>query len=292
MKNSLFLLISSLLVIVACSPSTSHSDSDTSQVVEVSNPICFNHAVLVLDSVTYFAAVNSPFIQQFAFSRERQLNGYKGFYLFGKTNYIELFHPKSFDGYEETEGGTWICLAALEADYITRLKYKKRDFISYSLDDQFHELSLILNDSTSPIALWEMTRKHYENWTNKPYNSSMQFSPVDYNSPTDADSSSHYLMNDIQGIGLTLHPKDSADVLRYLHEVGFRSYSEMKGHTRVSNKDQFFELHFSNNSKAPTIHQFYISLNKSVQPTTEIIGNSTIEWNDKIAVWTFGAFKH
>lgn len=252
-----------------------------------SNPICFNHAVLVLDSATYYEVVNSKFIKQFAFSQERQLNGYKGFYLFGKTNYIELFHPKSFDGYVEEEGGIWINLAPLKANYINNLNWGNLDFVKYESNDHFHDLSLVVSDSNNPIATWEMTKVHYESWTKKKYNDSIEFLPVDYNSPQDSDSSSNYLMNDVVGIGLSINPEDSLSVVSYLSIVGYEAVSEQNGLTRISNNDQFIELHTSKAINTPTINRFYIQLNKPVEKSTEAIGNSRIEYDGKSAIWYF-----
>lgn len=278
------------VLIGACATSEKSKGTDTPLANEVktsSNPICLNHAVLVLDSVTYYAAVNSEFVKRFAFSQERQLNGYKGFYLFGKTNYLELFHPKSFDGYEEEEGGIWINLAPLKANYIKNLSWENLDFVEYESNDHYYDLSLIVGDSMNPIATWEMTKKHYESWTKKEYNDSMEFLPVDYNSQQDSDSSSNYLMNDVTGIGLSLNPDDSVAMVSYLKLVGFGAVSEHNGLTRISNNDQFFELHFSGDMKLPTINRFYIRLNEPVEPIIEIIGNSRIECDGKSAIWIF-----
>lgn len=251
------------------------------------NPICFNHSLLVLDSATYYKVVNSEFVKRLAFSQERQLNGYKGFYLFGKTNYIELFHPKSFDGYEEEEGGMWINLAPLKANFIRNLNWQNLDFVKYESNEHFYDLSLIIGDSINPIATWEMTKVHYESWTKKKYNDSIEFLPVDYNSPQDSDSSTNYLMNDVIGIGILLSPEDSLAMLRYLNTVGFAAVSEQNGLTKVSNNDQFFELHFSRDTKFPTIKRFYIRLNEPVEPIIEIIGNSRIECEGRLAIWYF-----
>ena len=251
------------------------------------NPICFNHSVLVLDSATYYAAVNSDFLRRFAFSQERQMNGYKGFYLFGKTNYIELFHPKSFDGYVEEEGGIWINLAPLKANYIKNLNWKNLDFVNYESNDHFYDLSLIIRDSINPIATWEMTKVQYESWTKKKYNDSIEFLPFDYNSPQDSDSSTNYTMNDVIGIGLSVHPVDSLAIVDYLKVVGFETISAQNGLTRISNNDQFIELHFSESPLLPTINRYFIRLNKSVEPTTEIIGHSRIECDGKLAIWYF-----
>lgn len=288
-RNLLFYLYCTV-IFVACTPSEKPEESDVLMENEVktsSNSICFNHAVLVLDSATYYEVVKSDFIKQFAFSQERQLNGYKGFYLFGKTNYIELFHPKSFDGYEEDEGGIWINLAPLKANYIKNLNWKNLPFVEYESNDHYYDLSLIVGDSINPIATWEMTKEHYESWTKKEYNDSIEFLPVDYNSSEDSDSSSNYLMNDVNGIGLSLNPDDSLAIVSYLMAVGFEAISEQNRLTRISNNDQFIELHISSTYNSPTINRFYIQLSKSVQKSTEVIANSRIECDGKSAIWYF-----
>jgi len=290
MIRNLFFFLSCNILFGGCSTLKESTGVDIPITYEVKtrhNPICFNHSVLVLDSVTYYAVVNSEFVKQLAFSQERQLTGYKGFYLFGKTNYIELFHPKSFDGYEEEEGGMWINLAPLKANYITNLNWEKLDFVKYESNDHYYDLSLIVGDSINPIATWEMTKEHYESWTKKEYNDSMDFLPVDYNSLQDSDSSSSYLMSDVKGIGIRLNPDDSLAIVGYLNTVGFAAVSEQNGLTRVSNNDQFFELHFSRDRKFPTINRFYIRLSKPVEPIIEIIGNSRIQCDGKLAIWYF-----
>ncbi|NRA13156.1 MAG: hypothetical protein HRT57_14500 [Crocinitomicaceae bacterium] len=87
-------------LIGACSTSEKPEDKENpnSNEVKIGNQVCFNHSLLVLDSTTYDAAVNSEFISYFAFSYEKQLPGYQGFYLIGATNYLEFFHPKSMEG--------------------------------------------------------------------------------------------------------------------------------------------------------------------------------------------------
>ncbi|PHR24535.1 MAG: hypothetical protein COA38_16405 [Fluviicola sp.] len=289
MIRNLFFFLSCTVILGACSISEKPEDKDKplSNEVKTGNQICINHSYLILDSTTYYAAVNSEFIKQFAFSQERQLNGYKGFYLYGKTNYLELFHPKSFDGYEEEEGGAWICLASLKPNYINNLNKKKLDCVEYKSDEHYHDLSLIVDDSVELITTWEMTKKHYESWTKKEYHDSMAFLPVDYNSPQDSDSSSNYIFSDLNGIGLSLKPEDSLALISYLTVVGFDVVSELNGHTRLSNNGQFIELLVSKEMKAPTINRLYIKLNQPVERSTEVIGNSRIEFDGKSAVWIF-----
>jgi hypothetical protein len=148
-------------------------------------------------------------------------------------------------------------------------------------------MNLMMSDSSSSIATRELTRKQYESWTKKEFHDSITFLPVDYNSPQEADSSSSYLMKDVNGIGMRLNPDDSLTVIRYLEEIGFDSISKFEGHIRISNNNQFFELHLSKDTKSLSINRYYISLNKSVEKSTEVIGNSRIECDGNAAIWFF-----
>ena len=253
-----------------------------------SNLVCFNHSLLVVDSLTYSAVANSEFIKKhFAFSYERQLTGFQGFYLIGKTNYIELFHPKSMQEEDLEKGTIWICLASLRANYLEQLNKEKLNFIEFESDDTYNYLSLIVNDSINPISTWEMRKQQFESWTKKEYNDSIDFAPVDYNNPQESDSSSNYLLNDVKGIGISLNTKDSLIVIRYLEQIGYDSITEFEGHLRISNSDQFIELHMSNEIISMTINRYYIQLNRTVEESTEIIGNSRIESNGNSAIWIF-----
>jgi hypothetical protein len=252
-----------------------------------STPICFNHSLRFVDSITYKAAIESDFIQKFSFAREKKLSGYHGFYLIGKTTYIELFHPKSIDDEENEPGTIWICLASLKANYLKSVNTDKKEFIQSETNDAFNSLSLIVDDSLTPITTNEMRKSLYEGWAKKVYNDTVSFLPVDYNSPAEADSSNNYLMSDVNGIGLTLNSEDSTLVVHYLDEIGFNTISEFDGLTRISNNGQFFELHVSENYTSPSINRYYITLNQSVESSTEIIGNSRIECEGKSAIWFF-----
>jgi len=289
MIRNLFFFFSCTLIIGACSPSEKHKDNDTAlpNEAKIGNQVCFNHSLLVLDSATYAEAVNSEFLRKFAFSYEKQLPGYQGFYLIGATNYLELFHLESMEGENLENGDIWICLASLKANYLNELNRKELDFIEYDFDDHYNYLSLITGDSINPMTTWEMRQKQYESWTKKKYHDSITFLPVDYNSPQESDSSSNYLMNDVMGIGLSLNPNDSLKVISYLKEIGYDSYSEINGFTRISNNYQFFELQFIEEHKSPTINRYIIQLNNSVEPITEIIGNSRIECDGRLAIWYF-----
>jgi hypothetical protein len=287
MIRKLFYFLSCIVIIGACSRSEKPADNLLPNKFKIGDQVCFNHSLLVLDSTTYEAVVNSKFISNFAFSHEKQLTSYEGFYLFGKTNYIELFHSKSFEGEENEPGTIWICLASLKANYLKQLNKQKLNFIEFESDDAFNYLSLIINDSINPITTWEMRKNQYESWTKKEYHDSIAFLPVDYNSPQESDSSTNYLMNDVYGIGLSLKHEDSSTIVSYLNEIGYDSYSEFNGYTRISNNDQFIELRVSNNNNSPSINRYYIRLNESVESTTEIIGNSRIECDGKSAIWIF-----
>ena len=94
-------------------------------------------------------------------------------------------------------------------------------------------------------------------------------------------------MKDVNGIGVSLNPADNSKVIRYLKEIGYNSVSEFNGLTRLSNNEQFFELHPSENHNSLSINRYYIQLNQSVERSTEIIGNSRIECDGKSAIWIF-----
>jgi hypothetical protein len=220
-------------------------------------------------------------------TEEKHLTGYHGFYLVGKSNYIELFHPNSMDDEMNEPGTIWICLASLKANYLKKLNSEKLDFITFESDDYFNELSLLVEDSIMPITTREMRKSLYEGWAKKKYHDSVTFLPVDYNSPEESDSSSNYLMKDVNGIGVSLNPADNSKVIRYLKEIGYNSVSEFNGLTRLSNNEQFFELHPSENHNSLSINRYYIQLNQSVERSTEIIGNSRIECDGKSAIWIF-----
>lgn len=273
----------------ACSSSEKNEEKILTTTNEIENEklICFNHSLLVLDSMTYAAAVESEFLNQFAFSYEKQLPEYEGFYLIGGSNYLEFFNPKSMVEEELDIGEIWICLASLKANYLRTLNTRKLNYIEYESDDQFNYLSLMIKDSVNPITTWEMRKKQYESWTKKDFHDSIAFLPVDYNSPQESDSSSNHLMNDVIGIGLSLNPNDSSKVIRYLKEIGFDSVSKTKDLMRFSNQDQFIELYLTKKNSYPKIKRYYIQLNKTVKPMTEIIGNSRIECDGKQAIWYF-----
>ena len=289
MARIFFTIVFYCFIIGACTASEKHkvSDTVTPNEAETGNQVCFNHSLIVLDSATYAEAVNSEFLSKFAFSFEKQLPGYQGFYLIGATNYLEFFHPESMEGEILEKGEIWICLASLKANYLKGLSKEKLDFIEYKSDDHFNYLSLITEDSINPITTWEMRKKQYESWTKKEYHDSISFSPVDYNSPQESDSSSNYLMNDVIGIGISLNTNDSLKVINYLKEIGYDSYSEVNGFTRVSNNNQFFELRIIEELKSPMINRYFIQLNESIEPITEIIGTSRVECDGKLAIWYF-----
>lgn len=289
MIRNLFFFLTILLLTGACSSSEKNEEKilTTTNDIENKKLICFNHFLLVLDSMTYADAVKSEFLNQFAFSYEKQLPGYEGLYLIGSTNYLEFFHPKSIDGEELEIGEIWICLASLKANYLKTLNKRKLNYIEYESDDQFNYLSLMIKDSINPISTWEMRKNQYESWTKKEYHDSIAFLPVDYNSPQESDLSSNYLMNDVVGIGLSLNPTDSSRVISYLKEIGFKSSSKTKGIMRFSNQDQFIELDFRNKKASPKIKRYYIRLNKTVKQMTETIGNSRIECDGKQVIWYF-----
>ena len=94
-------------------------------------------------------------------------------------------------------------------------------------------------------------------------------------------------MNDVSGIGLSLNPDDSLAVVSYLNAVGFKNVSVKNELTRVSNSHQFIELHISGVNNSLSINRFYIKLNTDVEKRSEVIGNSRIDCEGKLAIWYF-----
>lgn len=283
-----FIIIISLFWRCSDSNQSFESDYSTSSVDQKNEaPICINHSLLILDSITYQAAVNSEFLKQFAFSQVKHLSGYHGFYLIGKTNYIELFHPKSIDDEINNAGDSWICLASLKPNHIDKLNLEAESFISMESNSAFQQLSLSTKDSLTPITVLEMKKEQYESWTKKRFNDTVTFLPVDYNSPQEADSSQNYYMKDVNGIGLCVNSSDTSDIRKYFNSIGFSASSNNEGKIRFSNNSQFIELHISNQQESPTINRYYIQLNKPMGKKTEVIGNSRIEYEGSSAIWYF-----
>jgi len=170
MIRKLFFFLSCTVIIGACSTTEKPEDINTiiSSEDKIRNQVCFNHSLIVLDSATYGAVVNSEFINHFAFSYEKQLTGYQGFYLIGKTNYIELFHPESMDGEELSKGEIYVCFASLKANLLGKLYADKSNLIEYYSDENYNYYSLSINGSSDQIIeTVEMKQKHYESWTKK-----------------------------------------------------------------------------------------------------------------------------
>jgi len=226
-------------------------------------------------------------LTQFAFSHEKQLPGYKGLYLIGATTYLEIFHPKSVAGEELKAGEFRVFLASLKANHLKKLNGQKLNHIVYESDDEYNYLSLMINDSTTPITTWEMKKEQYESWTKKEFLDSIAYLPVDYNSPQESDSSANYWMKDLVGIGLSLSAPDTSTIISYLQEIGFDQRSTTQDGLRFSDGDQFFELHLTNNRTSPTIDRYYIELNKPVTAKTEFLGKSRIECAGTEAIWYF-----
>jgi hypothetical protein len=192
MIRNLFFFLSCTVIIGACSTSENPGDniktlSDEIKIEQpTSNLVCLNHSLLVLDSTTYHAVVNSEFLGHFAFSYEKQLTGYHGFYLIGKTNYLEMFNATSFDGEELENGAAWIFLASLKANYLEKLNKENLDITEFNYEDDYYFLSPMMKDTISQLTTWEIGKDRFESWTKKEYNDSMTFLPVDYNSPQES----------------------------------------------------------------------------------------------------------
>jgi len=133
--------------------------------------VVLNHFLIVVDSTTYQAILGSEILNSnFAYAHEKKLRGYSGIYIIGQDNYIEIFHPKSYLAEDLPIGFTWICQASLFANCTEKYDLPNNDFITYSADDLYDELSVRLNDaaykkdSSSLMTTWEINKKQYESW--------------------------------------------------------------------------------------------------------------------------------
>ncbi len=254
---------------------------------EAGQTLCFNHSLLVLDSTTYDALLESKFLASFAFSHEKHLSGYHGFYMIGRTNYIELFHEGSFDGETLDVGTTWICLAALKVGVVDELVSVKYPFITTEKDENFNSVSVVTDDTSEVISLREMQKSLYEGWAKKSYHDSVTFLPVDYNSPAESDSSKNYFFRDIKGIDLEANTEDIERIRAYLKLLGFKKEDDKKTHMRFEYHGQFIELFANDDMKSPKIRRFHLTLNRSIKEHIEPIGNSTLQCKGLKATWTF-----
>jgi hypothetical protein len=253
----------------------------------VTTDILLNHSLLVVDSITYQGIIQSKFLKKIAFCYEKKMTNWSGFYLIGKDNYLEVFHPQSFNGSSMEVGETWICLASMRVNKIKKLAQKTPPFIEYDEDENYHYLSYIRKDSSTPITTWEMKEKQFESWTKKIFKENMVFSPVDYNSSSDSDSSSGFGIKNISGLDLKINPSDILPFSTFLELNGFKKINSTISVLEFSNQKEIIKLFPSKNHLKPNIFRIYFDLNRQLCKKTKYIGNSKLVIIKKKASWEF-----
>jgi hypothetical protein len=237
--------------------------------------VVLNHFLIVVDSATYKAALNSEFLnEEFAFAREKKLKMWEGFYIVGEDNYIELFHQNSYYGEILPIGDIWICHASLKANSIKDYNLKKTTLIDYSSNESFDELSFYTIDSSNLMTTQEMNQLQYESWVKKRYHDSLTFETVDYNSPAEVDSSKSYLFKNVSGIQLEVNSRDSVNITRYLSIIGYAPTLNAPGKLTFSNSIDFVELIFSNDVEGANVSVIYFELRKQIASKSLTLGNS------------------
>lgn len=246
--------------------------------------IVLNHFLVVVDSTTYQEILKSKILNSnFAYSYEKNKN-YNGIYLIGKNNYIEIFNPKSIQNEENNPGTSWICYSSMKVNHLEGLNIVS-DKINYSTNDEFDELSLYLQDSSNLITTWEMNKKHYENWSKKTFNDSVNFLSVDYNSPAESDSSRNYLFSDVVGINISVNKADSSNILNYMTILGYSKSEINKNKVRFTNSVDFIDIDFHSDETTARVTTIYMKLKNKNKSERISIGRSEIVIREDLGIW-------
>jgi len=250
--------------------------------------ICINHFYLVLDSLTYKEFIQSSFISDtLAFSYEKEVNSWKGFYLIGSDNIIELFNTKSHKNRAFEVGDMWLCLSSLKAGVLDSLS--KTVFKDYPIYKAFGYkcIDINTNNEYQPITLWEMSKRKYKKKTKRKYYDSMNFSSTDYNDSAESDSSKSFLFQNISGIDLKISSADSISFCTFLNNCGYTLNDHFNNKVIYNNGNEFINLIIYETCFKPTITGIYLKLNKKVETKNVIIGNSEIQLKGYDAIWLF-----
>ncbi len=246
--------------------------------------IVLNHFLVIVDSTTYEEILKSKILNSnFAFSHEKKLKGYSGIYIIGQDNYIEIFNPKSIQNEVHKPGESWICHTSMKVNQLENLNTSKKMF-NYSTNEEFDELSLYFKDSTNLFTTWEMNKNHYENWSKKTFSDSVNFLAVDYNSPTESDSSRNYLFNNVAGVRISINKSDSLEIIDYMTLIGYSKTITKENKLRFSNSTDFIEIVFHKEKEIPRITTIYLKLNSKNKSERIQIGNSELIIKGKQAI--------
>ncbi|MCH2044099.1 MAG: DUF5829 family protein [Saprospiraceae bacterium] len=252
--------------------------------------VVLNHFLLVVDSATYQAVLESEVVDSdFAFAYEKNKN-WEGIYIIGQDNYIEIFHPNSIEKEQLPIGFTWICQASLVANCIKQYDLPKNKKISYSVGKAYDDLSVKVGRAklSKLFTTWEMNKKQYESWTKKKYHKSLIFQTTDYNSPAESDSSKNYLFKNVTGIQVNLNPKDSLSVTQYLKLIGYELEARSPNGLKFTNSIDFVELHFSEKVELASISTIYFALNQTQEERQILLGNTEILLDGNTGRWEIG----
>ena len=248
--------------------------------------VVLNHFLIVVDSVTYQSLLSSELVNsELAFAHEKTLSNWKGLYVIGEDNYIEIFHPKSIYDDSIPVGFSWISQSSLKANCLKNYKLPNNDFIEYDSDEIFDYLSLNTQDSSNLMTTHEMNKDQYESWTKKIYNDSLTFEAVDYNSIAESDSSKNYLFKNVSGLEIILNQRDSLSISQYLQLIGYTLEASKKSTLKFSNGTDFLTIKFSMDTRMATVNTIYFELRQSTASRTIYLGSSIINLNDKTGKW-------
>ena len=254
--------------------------------------VVLNHFYITVDTNTYQAILGSELLDSdFAYSYEKIRNWGGGIYVFGKDNYIEIFHPNSISDEYMPVGFTWICNTSLVANCIEKYNLPDSDLIEYSSDENFDELSVFTQDSIYKrnshglFTIREMNKELHESWKKKTFNDSLKFQTTDYNNQAESDSSKTHLFKNIAGLEINLNTRDSSSVTDYLNLIGYTVESKGENRLKFTNSIDFIELHFSNNIELATVSVIHFELNKPIESKHLLLGNSEIIIENNTGRW-------
>lgn len=248
-------------------------------------PIVLNHFLVVVDTGTYQAILNSEILNSnFSYAYEKDEN-WEGIYIIGQDNYIEILHPQSIKNETMPVGFSWVCHTSLQANYIEKLDLQGSKMMDYSSDKEYDYLSFYTQDSSNLFTTWEMNKWQYESWTQKEYHDSLIFQTVDYNSPAESDSAKNYVFKNVSGIRVRLPSTEALNVSNYLTTLGYTVVSDNPNILKYANAIDFIELEFSSSREPATVSTIYFDLLTESEPKQILIGKSELFIQGNTGKW-------
>ena len=254
-------------------------------------PVVLNHFYVSVDIETYQAIKASHlFTSDIALSYEKNKN-WEGIYFIGSENYIEIFHPLSIPNEYIPVGFSWICLSSLQPNFLEHLDVTNHPQFSFESDDNYDDLSVFTKDSiyvknsASLISTMEMNRKRYESWTQKKWNDTLPFSPVDYNSPIESDSSLNFAFDNVAGLDLIVNTKDLNNLCSYLELVGYEKEAHSSSSIKYSNGKDFISIETSDEISLASIKSIHLTFDQFIPQKRLIIGTTVLQIFGKAGQW-------